>query len=308
MRINFRKNKIRGARQPGVEFVEEATGPGQPGSSDEFFDGPPEDNSGNPLEGQLDRQVEKGRNGPTRASGAAADETAPEVSAPAEPPEAPAPTEPREAPAPAARADHGESLEATAILGRLTSMDARLNTMNNVLRRQAEEIADMTERRIYSRLMEPARKLAEMHDELVAEMALGSSAGVSDDDAGDLAYVLDGIVDVLETMGVEIVEVRPGDSYDANIHRRTRIEVVEDPGLHRTVGNLPRPMHHYRFTRAEPPIVVAAAKVAVRKLTDDEAPRDEAGSGRREPRSNDHRPPAPGTEGRTTNENEGKTQ
>lgn len=308
MRINFRKSKIRGVRQSGVEFVEEATGPGRQGSPDGFFAGPPDDDSGNTAGGQPERRVEKRRSEPTRASGAALDESTPEISAPGEPPEAPAPTGPPEAPAPAGRTDHGSSREATAILGRLTSVDARLHTMNNVLRRQAEEISDMNERRIYSRLMEPARKLAEMHDELVAEISLGNSTGVSDDEATDLGYLLDGIVDVLETMGVEIVEVHPGDSYDASIHRRTRIEVVNDPGLHRTVGNLPRPMHHYRFTRTEPPIVVAAAKVAVRKLADEEAPRDEDKPIQRELRRNDHRPPTSGTERRSKNENEGKEQ
>lgn len=154
------------------------------------------------------------------------------------------------------------------LLDRFASVDARLNTMNTVLRQQSETIAAMTERRMFARLTGPAERLAEIHDDLVADLA--DVAG-TDDAAkeGDLAYLLDGIVDVLESMGVDIVEVRTGDAYDAKVHRRTRFEAVDDPGLHRTVGTLPRAVHYYRFSRAEPPIVVAPAKVPVRKLSDD---------------------------------------
>ena len=154
------------------------------------------------------------------------------------------------------------------LLDRFASIDARLNTMNTVLRQQSETIAAMTERRIFARLTGPAERLAEIHDDLVADLA--DVAGTDDAaKVGDLEYLLDGIVDVLESMGVDIVEVRTGDAYDAKVHRRTRFEAVDDPGLHRTVGTLPRAVHYYRFSRAEPPIVVAPAKVPVRKLSDD---------------------------------------
>lgn len=153
------------------------------------------------------------------------------------------------------------------LLDRFASVDARLNTMNTVLRQQAETISDLNERRLYSRLTGPAEKLAEIHDDLVADLA-----DLADTDdafhAGDLAYLLDGIADVLESMGVDIVEVRSGDAYDANVHRRTRFEEVGDPELHRTVGTLPRAVHYYRFSRAEPPIVVTPAKVPIRRLSD----------------------------------------
>lgn len=153
------------------------------------------------------------------------------------------------------------------LLDRFASVDARLNTMNTVLRQQSETIAAMTERRIFARLTGPAERLAEIHDDLVADLA--NVAGTDDAaKVGDLEYLLDGIVDVLESMGVEIVEVRSGDAYDAKVHRRTRFEAVDDLGLHRTVGTLPRAVYYYRFSRAEPPIVVAPAKVSVRKLSD----------------------------------------
>ena len=97
------------------------------------------------------------------------------------------------------------------LLDRFASVDARLNTMNTVLRQQAETISDMNERRLYSRLTGPAEKLAEIHDDLVADLAdLADTDDASH--AGDLAYLLDGIRgqgQVLGDVSADIARDRP---------------------------------------------------------------------------------------------------
>ncbi|MGV3113281.1 hypothetical protein ACEE18_01475 [Corynebacterium freneyi] len=260
------------------------TDPGDGRSDDDFVDPGPQSRERTGAD-HADRAESRTADGRTPTKTAAADagrvvDDAPETTPAAGESEAPeTPSEPLESRCSQRRsAERGSQPpfpeseppqpDTDVLLDRFASVDARLNTMNTVLRQQSETIAAMTERRMFARLTGPAERLAEIHDDLVADLAYAAG---TDDAAkvGDLEYLLDGIVDVLESMGIAIVEVRSGDAYDAKVHRRTRFEAVDDPGLHRTVGTLPRAVYYYRFSRAEPPIVVAPAKVPVRKLSDD---------------------------------------
>lgn len=271
----------------GANVLDVMTDPGDGRSDDDFVDpgSDAREQTGADRADHADRAVSHTADDRTPTETAAADADSAVDDAPETTPAAGENEAPETPPAPLeSRSSQGRSVErgseppspesappqpgTDVLLDRFASVDARLNTMNTVLRQQSETIAALTERRMFARLTGPAERLAEIHDDLVADLA--DVAG-TDDAAkeGDLAYLLDGIVDVLESMGIEIVEVRSGDAYDAKVHRRTRFEAVDDPGLHRTVGTLPRAVYYYRFSRAEPPIVVAPAKVPVRKLSDD---------------------------------------
>lgn len=151
------------------------------------------------------------------------------------------------------------------ILDRFAAIDNRLNTMNTVLREQEQSLMRLSEQRWQAHLKKPVQKLADIHNDLLADLA---DAEKTRDmaEVNNLNYLIDGVVDVLDSLGVDVVEVHTGDPFDSTKHRHTKTETVGDSQQHRTVGLLARPVHYYCFSNADQTVVVSQAKVPVRKL------------------------------------------
>ncbi|GGG80191.1 hypothetical protein [Corynebacterium pelargi] len=172
--------------------------------------------------------------------------------------------------------DEGVDVPEFDIEEALSRCDARLDTMNEVLRRQEATLQELTQRNWYARITGGCAKLADLHDELINDLYLAQRAG---EETEQISYLVDATRDALEAFGVGIVEVKQGDAFNPRLHRRTRVEEVSDPSLDRTVGTLRRPVHAYLFPTSDPLIVLSQAKVPVcqMRVDSEEAERKEHG-------------------------------